>query len=115
MARAEDASARTATGKAQPKPGIQPGQLPMYHVVLVDDNEHTYDYVTEMLRSLFGYPKERAYQLAKEVDQAGRAVVATTHKERAELKREQVSAFGLDPRIANCRGAMSSYIRPADL
>lgn len=109
---AENTSSR-ATEKVQPKSEPKPGLLPMYHVVLVDDNDHTYEYVVEMLRVVFGYRKERGYQLAREVDGVGRAVVATTHKERAELKREQIRSFGTDPRIAACRGAMSAYIQPA--
>ena len=30
--------------------------LPQYHVVLYDDNEHTHEYVVEMLKALFGMP-----------------------------------------------------------
>jgi ATP-dependent Clp protease adaptor protein ClpS len=29
---------------------------PLYHVVLLDDDEHTYDYVVEMLSSADGRP-----------------------------------------------------------
>jgi ATP-dependent Clp protease adaptor protein ClpS len=91
----------------------KPNQLPPFNVVLMNDNDHTYDYVIQMLRSVFGYPEERGYQLAKVVDEAGRAIVLTTHKELAELKREQIQSFGTDHRISTCKGSMSAIIEPA--
>ena len=27
---------------------------PLYHVILLDDEDHTYDYVIEMLQKIFG-------------------------------------------------------------
>jgi ATP-dependent Clp protease adaptor protein ClpS len=87
---------------------------PPYHVVLLDDDDHTYDYVIRMLRSLFGHTEERAYQLAKEVDSSGRVIVDTTTKERAELKRDQIHAFGPDPMSKRSAGSMSATIEPAE-
>ena len=45
---------------------------PPYHVILLDDDDHTYDYVIEMFRKLFGHTFEHAYQLACDVDLSGR-------------------------------------------
>src|SRR5260370_25821179 len=73
-----------------------PRKLPPYHVVLLDDHDHTHEYVMEMMRSLFGYPSEHGYRIAREVDARKRAVVYTAHKELAELKRDQIHAFGTD-------------------
>jgi ATP-dependent Clp protease adaptor protein ClpS len=87
--------------------------LPPYNVILLNDNDHTYTYVVEMLRSLFGTQPERAWQMAKEVDKTGRAIVCTTSKERAELKRDQIHAFGPDPSNPRCAGSMSAVIEPA--
>ena len=72
---------------------------PRYHVVLLDDDDHTYDYVIEMLARLFGHSVSEAYRLACEVDATGRVIVLTTAQERAELKRDQVIAYGADWRI----------------
>jgi ATP-dependent Clp protease adaptor protein ClpS len=83
-------------------------------VVLLDDNDHTYDYVIRLAQSLFGHSATAATEIARTVDRHGRVVLATTHKERAELKRDQVHAFGPDPLIASCAGAMSALIEPAD-
>jgi ATP-dependent Clp protease adaptor protein ClpS len=91
----------------------KPKMLPPFHVVLLNDDDHSYEYVIEMLRALFGHPMEKGFQLAKEVDGAGRAIVFTTHKEMAELKREQIVGFGADARIASCAGSMSAVIEPA--
>jgi ATP-dependent Clp protease adaptor protein ClpS len=87
---------------------------PPYNVVLLNDDDHSYEYVIEMLKQLFGHPDEKGYQLAKVVDTQGRAIVCTTSLERAELKRDQIHAFGPDPRIPRCAGSMQAEIEPAE-
>jgi ATP-dependent Clp protease adaptor protein ClpS len=87
---------------------------PLFNVVLLDDDDHTYDYVIEMLMSIFGHARAKAYTMACEVDASGRVIVDTTTKERAELKRDQIHSYGADPRIARCRGSMSAEIEPAE-
>ncbi|MCI0640061.1 MAG: ATP-dependent Clp protease adaptor ClpS [Gemmataceae bacterium] len=89
-------------------------RLPPYHVILLNDNDHSFDYVILMLQSLFGYPVEKGYQMAYEVHTRGRVIVDTTSKERAELKRDQIHAFGADPFIPRCKGSMSATIEPAE-
>src|SRR4051812_30802061 len=79
--------------KAKPSkkadPRNQTDRLPPYNVVLLDDDHHTYEYVIEMLSKIFGFDKLKAFKLAEEVDTKGRVILLTTHKERAELKRDQ--------------------------
>lgn len=87
---------------------------PPYHVILLNDDDHSYEYVITMLQRLFGHPVERGYVMAKEVDTQGRVVVLTTTKEHAELKRDQIHGFGPDPLIPRCKGAMSAVIEPAE-
>lgn len=84
-----------------------------WNVVLLNDDDHTYDYVIRMVRELFGHPQEKAVQIAKAVDKQGRAICLTTHKEHAELKRDQVHAYGADPLMEESRGSMSAIIEPA--
>jgi len=84
-----------------------------YHVVLLDDDFHSYDYVIEMLSSIFGYDRQRAFQMAVIVDTKKRVVVETTYKERAELRRDQIHAYGPDWRIPGCAGSMSAVVEPA--
>ena len=87
---------------------------PPYHVVLLNDDDHSYEYVIIMLQQLFGYPREKGNQLAQEVDSQGRAIVLTTTKEHAELKVDQIHAFGPDLNSKNCKGSMSAYMEPAE-
>lgn len=88
--------------------------IPRHNVVLWDDDHHTYEYVIVMLQELFGHPIEKGFQLAQTVDTAGKAVVLTTTKEHAELKRDQIHAYGKDPRMSECKGSMTATIEPAD-
>ena len=87
--------------------------VPLYHVVLLDDDDHTYDYVVEMLSSLFFLAVETAYQHAVEVDQTGRTIVITCELPQAEYARSQIHAYGADPRMARSKGSMSAVIQPA--
>jgi ATP-dependent Clp protease adaptor protein ClpS len=109
----------TATPVAPSKPAEQPKQrpprqMPPFHVVLLNDNDHSYEYVIEMLKRIFGHNEQQGFKLAEEVDNSGRAIVFTTHKELAELKRDQIHSFGKDDRVATCQGSMTAVIEPAD-
>jgi ATP-dependent Clp protease adaptor protein ClpS len=95
-------------------PARRAGPAPLWHVVLWDDDLHTYDYVIEMLMKLFAHNEETSYQMAREVDTNGRVIVETTVLERAELKRDQIHAYGADPRIEGCKGSMSATLEPAE-
>ena len=86
---------------------------PPYHVILHNDDDHSYDYVIRMLKDLFAYPEEKGFLMAQEVDTKGKVIVCTTSLERAELKRDQIHAFGPDPDIPRCKGSMSAKIEPA--
>ncbi|GAB4131833.1 MAG: ATP-dependent Clp protease adaptor ClpS [Ignavibacteriales bacterium] len=87
--------------------------IPKYNVVLLDDNEHTYEYVIEMLMDIFGHSPRTAFEMAVEVDTRKRVVVYTTYKERAEMKKRQIESYGADWRIPACRGSMSAVVEKA--
>jgi ATP-dependent Clp protease adaptor protein ClpS len=98
----------------QPRPAKpRPDSLPRFHVVLLDDNDHTFDYVIEMLARLFGLSHDVGNRMAHEVDRTGRVIVLTTHKEHAELKRDQIHRYGADRRVSRCAGSMSALVEPA--
>jgi len=101
-------------GKRRRRQDRKPKQQPRYHVILWDDNDHSYEYVVAMMQQLFGHSAEKGYQIAKQVDTDGRAVVLTTTKEHAELKRDQIHAFGKDKLIDRCQGSMWATIEPAE-
>ncbi|HIG55608.1 MAG TPA: ATP-dependent Clp protease adaptor ClpS [Candidatus Latescibacteria bacterium] len=87
---------------------------PRYHVVLLDDDEHTYEYVVEMLMRLFRHGQEMSWKMASEVDQRGRAIVFTTNKEQAEHKCSQIQSWGADQRLVRSKGSMSAIVEKAD-
>jgi ATP-dependent Clp protease adaptor protein ClpS len=86
---------------------------PLYHVVLLDDDDHTYDYVIEMLGKIFLLPVEAAFHHAVEVDTTGRTIVITCEREQAEFGRDQIHSYGADPRMAKSKGSMTAVIEPA--
>jgi ATP-dependent Clp protease adaptor protein ClpS len=87
---------------------------PPYNVVLLNDDDHTFQYVIAMLQELFGYPPEKGYQMALEVHTTGRVIVLTTTKEHAELKQDQIHAYCADPWSSKeCKGSMTAIIEPA--
>jgi ATP-dependent Clp protease adaptor protein ClpS len=92
----------------------KPKKQPPYHVILWNDDDHTYEYVIAMLMQIFGFPAEKGYLLAKEVDTQGRVILLTTTREHAELKRDQIHAFGKDDLLEDCKGSMTATIEPAE-
>ena len=100
--------------KRQRKTKPRTSKLPPYNVVLLDDDDHTYEYVIEMLGDVFGHDVDKALRMAEEVDGKGRVIVFTTHKEHAELKRDQILGYGADPRDQNCQGSMTAVVEPAE-
>ena len=104
-----------------PKPTVSPQvevlereqTVPLYRVVLLDDNDHTYDYVIEMLQAIFVFTLEQAYRHAEEVDRTGRTVLITCELPPAEFAREQIHGYGADWRLIRSHGSMSAVVEPA--
>jgi ATP-dependent Clp protease adaptor protein ClpS len=91
----------------------QDSDSPLFRVVLLDDNEHTYEYVIEMLCRIFFMSTDTAYKHACEVDAEGRTVVMVCERDQAEFGRDQIHAYGADPRMAVSKGSMSAVVEPA--
>jgi ATP-dependent Clp protease adaptor protein ClpS len=90
-------------GKAQVKPARpkldpkdKPQFQPPYAVVVLNDDDHTYAYVIDVLCRFCGHSAEKAFKLAQQVDRTGRAAVWTGSFEVAELKRDQIRGRGPD-------------------
>lgn len=66
-----------------------------WNVVVHDDPVNLMDYVTWVFMKVFGYSEERASQLMMEVHQAGRSIVWSGERERAELYTQQLQGFQL--------------------
>ena len=87
--------------------------VPLYRVVLLDDNDHTYDYVIEMLQKIFVFTGEQALRHAQEVDAHGRTPLITCELAEAEFGRDQIHGYGPDWRLPRSKGSMSAIVEPA--
>jgi ATP-dependent Clp protease adaptor protein ClpS len=86
---------------------------PLYRVVLLDDDDHTYDYVIEMLQKILVLTLEEAFRHAEEVDSTGRTNVLTCFLKEAEYARDQIQSYGADWRLPRSKGSMSAIVEPA--
>lgn len=86
---------------------------PLYNVVLLDDDDHTYDYVVEMLVKIFGFTETAAFRHAVEVDREGRTVLLTCALGEAQQKRDEIHAYGADWRLERSKSSMSAIVEPA--
>jgi ATP-dependent Clp protease adaptor protein ClpS len=103
----------TTTPTPTRESSTQENLLPLFHVVLLDDDDHTYDYVIEMLKKLFLKTADEAYKHALEVDTMGRTVVLTCEKPAAEFARDQILGYGPDWRMPRSKNSMAAIIEPA--
>ena len=85
----------------------------LYHVILLNDEDHTYDYVVEMLQKIFGFTESTAFSHAVEVDTKGTTILLTCELEKAELKRDHIHAYGPDWRMPKSLGSMAAIVEPA--
>ena len=74
----------------------KPKKLPPYAVVVLNDDEHTFNYVIETFMKVFGYDHTKCFLLASDIHVNGRAIVWSGPKEVAELKRDQIRSAGPD-------------------
>ncbi|TAH35569.1 MAG: ATP-dependent Clp protease adaptor ClpS [Planctomycetota bacterium] len=87
---------------------------PRWHVILLNDEEHTFTYVVEMLGAVFGHSAAAAWEMALAAHSCGRAVVYTGPRETAEFKQQRVHAYGPDWRMRRSAGSCTALLRPAD-
>ena len=113
VAVAEPIVTTQAAPKAKSSTSTGTKRQPPYHVIVLNDEEHTFEYVIEMLCKIFGHSLTIAEALTWRIHNTGRAIVLTTHKELAELKCEQVLSYGPDPRMSVSKGPLGCYIEPA--
>jgi ATP-dependent Clp protease adaptor protein ClpS len=107
---ADEDLAGTMVAEPKTKAERKQREVPRYNVVLWDSDDHSYEYVERMLQELFGHTPEQCHKLAEVVDTEGKVIVFTTTQEHAELKRDQILAYGKDPAMTNCKGSMHATI-----
>lgn len=66
---------------------------PSWKVILHNDEITTFEFVTELLLSLFNKKRDEAVNLTYEVHYSGQAIVEITSRERAELYVDQVKSL----------------------
>jgi ATP-dependent Clp protease adaptor protein ClpS len=85
----------------------------LYHVIILNDDEHTYEYVIEMLQSAVGLTEAQAVARTIEADTTGSSIVATCSLQDAETRRDRIHAYGPDPRMPGSRGSVAALVEPA--
>lgn len=68
-------------------------RVPPYNVILENDDDHSMQFVVEVLCKALAVSVERAVAFMLQAHETGRAVVWTGPKEVAELKLEQIQTF----------------------
>ncbi len=63
-----------------------------------------------MMKELFGHPHTQGFEIAETVHKQGRAIVLTTTLEHAELKRDQIRAYGSGDVALMSKGSMYASI-----
>src|SRR3989442_777012 len=106
-------SSRSATAYPEVEDDTFNQLQPLYHVILLNDEDHTYDYVIEMLQKIFGFSETKALSHAVEVDTKGTTILLTCELEKAEQKRDQIHSYGPDWRLARSHGSMAAVVEPA--
>jgi ATP-dependent Clp protease adaptor protein ClpS len=74
----------------------KPKLLPPYAVVVLNDDEHSFDYVMLTFQKVFGYTLEKCFQLTVQIHEQGRGIVWSGPKKVAELKRDLIRSAGPD-------------------
>jgi ATP-dependent Clp protease adaptor protein ClpS len=87
--------------------------LPPYHVILENDDFHSFEFVMDVLRKALSLSQEQAFQFTQLAHRTGRAVVWTGNKEVAELKMEQMQTFHEIRADGTNLGALGVSIEPA--
>ncbi len=90
---ASPSSDLVAGTRPQEKEDVRTRLLPPYHVILENDDHHSFEFVVSVLCKALGYTEQKAFLLTHEAHTKGRAVVWTGSREVAELKAEQIQSF----------------------
>jgi ATP-dependent Clp protease adaptor protein ClpS len=85
----------------------------LYHVIILNDEDHTIEYVVEMLQKTVGLSADQALACTLEADSKGSSIVCTCALEDAERKRDLIHAYGPDWRLPHSRGSVAALVEPA--
>jgi ATP-dependent Clp protease adaptor protein ClpS len=85
----------------------------LYNVIILNDEDHTIDYVVEMLQAVIGLSAVQALACTLEADRTGSSIVCTCPLEEAETKRDRIHGYGPDWRLPQSRGSVAALVEPA--
>ena len=89
----------------------KPKTVPPFKVVLFNDEEHTYDYVVEMLTHVCKLSRENAFRCAVEVDLTGRTIVRYGSRSECETTKSKIITYGPDHRLPQSMGSMNAEVQ----
>lgn len=103
------------TPKTREREQTRSRKFPPYHVILENDDLHTFEFVVDVLCKALGYPTPQSFQLTMQAHTSGRAVVWTGPREHAELKLEQIQTFHeIHPLTGAKLGPVGCTLEPAE-
>lgn len=91
--------------------GTESKARPNFKVVLFNDEDHTYDYVVEMLTLSCKLPRDAAFRCAVEVDLTGRTVVFYGTESECRRICAQILKFGPDHRLPHSMSSMEAEVQ----
>ncbi|MEN9309756.1 MAG: hypothetical protein RL173_3688 [Fibrobacterota bacterium] len=110
MTKSSNSTAQPQTEKLT-ESDSQTAFAPLFKIVLFDDDEHTYDYVVEMLVACCGLSRGSAFRCAVEVDLSGKTTVFYGPLESCRRRCDKIHAFGADPRLPRSKGPMKAEVQ----
>ncbi len=82
-----------------------------WKVVLFNDEDHTYDYVVEMLTSACKLSRENAFRCAVEVDMSGRTIVFYGSHTDCDDVCSKIISYGPDHRLPQSMASMNAEVQ----
>ena len=82
---------------------------PNWHVILLNDDVHTFQFVIMVLVKIFRKEVNEAIKMTYEIHEKGQTIATTCSKERALLYQEQVVSVK-----EGDKGALKCVIEPAE-
>ena len=92
---------------------LDQSELPIYGLVVLNDDTHTFDYVISLFHDVFGISPDTGYGMAETIHLQGWRVVFTGTWQEVVQKRAEVLAYGPDPRMPNSTGPLKVEIHEA--
>jgi ATP-dependent Clp protease adaptor protein ClpS len=93
------------------KAETEPKEARACKVILFNDEEHTYDYVVEMLSHACGLAREKAFRCAVEVDLTGRTTVYFGSRPACAAVVAKIHAYGPDHRLPQSMSSMRAEVQ----